>query len=329
MDSRMSTHHTRTGGRRSFWSLLLVCLCLASGVSTAHAGDYTFVPVAVPFPGAQKTTVTGLTEDGTMIGTYVDAAFRTQGFLWRPGETAQALPLLQPRGISPDGSLLVGFYADQRTNQGFLLWDGTFTTLYGPVPPLSPRTCPPDFPANAAALGITPAGIVVGFYQEANTGVVHHGFRYDPATQQYTIIDFPVAGAVSHGLVAIGATGTLLGFVMDVTGTSHGVLKEGNVVTQLDVPGAAFGTLPQGLTDDGTVVGFALPHGFTYQAGVFTTVTYPGATRTQPFGVRGDGVLYGRFVDATQDAGFVAYPAKVHGAHGLHQAWQSLKPWKD
>jgi hypothetical protein len=329
MESRICSRRIRTGVCRSFWSLVLVCFVLVCGVPNVHAGDYRFVPVAVPFPGAQKTTVTGLSEDGTMIGTYVDAAFRTQGFLWRPGETAQALPLLQPRGINPDGSMLVGFYVENNTYQGFLLWDGTFTTLYGPVPPLPPGTCPPPSPANAAALGITPTGIVVGFYQEANAGLVHHGFRYDPATQQYATIDFPVAGAVSHGLVAIGATGTLLGFVLDTQNVPRGVLKDGDTLTLLDVPGAAFGTVPQGLTEDGTVVGFAFPHGFTYRAGVFTTVTYPGATQTQPFGVRGDGVIYGRFMTATQDAGFVAYPTKVHGSHGGQHMGTWLKPGRN
>jgi hypothetical protein len=327
MDSLMSTHRTRTGVGMSFWSLMLLCLLLACGAPNAHAADYTFVPVVVPFPGAQKTTVTGLTEDGTMIGTYVDAAFHTNGFVWRPGETAQSLPILHPSGISPDGTMLVGAFVENNAFQGFLLWDGTFTALYGLVPPLAPRACPP--PSGAAALGITPAGIVVGFYQQDNTTIVHHGFSYDPRTQQYLDYVFPVAGAVSHGLVGIGATGTLLGFVLDRANINHGVLMEGGVVTLIDVPGAAFGTLPVGLTDDGTVVGQALPNGFTYRAGVLTTLTYPGATRTQPFGVRGDGVIYGRFTDAAQDAGFVAYPTKGRGSRGSHYVWQSQKFWKD
>jgi hypothetical protein len=330
MESLMSTHRTHTGVSLSFWSLLLVCLLLACGVPNAYAADYTFIPVAVPFPGATKTTVTGLTDDGTMVGTYVDANFRTHGFLWRHGESAQVLPLIDPRGITPDGSMLAGFFAENNAFQGFLLWDGTFTNLRGPGAPLPSNACPPDSPASAAALGITPAGIVVGFYHQANTGpLVHHGFSYDPVTRQYATIDFPVAGAVSHGLVAMSPTGALLGFVMDAASRNHGVLMEGGVVTLIDVPGAAFGTLPQGLTDDGTVVGQAFPNGFTYRAGVFTTLTYPGATRTQPFGVRGDGVIYGRFVDATQDAGFVAYPAKGRGSRGSHYVWQSQKFWKD
>jgi hypothetical protein len=278
-------------------------------VLAAHSAEYTFVPVVVPFPGARETTVTGLATDGTMIGTYVDAQWHTQGFVWLQGGPVETLPLRQPRGISPDGTLIAGFFAENNAFQGFLRQNGTFTTLHGPVAPSPPA---PDSPASAVAFGITPAGMVVGFYHQANTGpLVHHGFSYDPTTRQYATVDFPVAGAVSHGLVAIGATGALLGFVMDRNNVPRGVLKEGETLTLLEAPGVSTGTIPLGITDDGSIALSAGGRGVIYKDGVYTPVAMPGTTRTQPFGVRKDGVLYGQFRTPTARSGFLAYPPGV------------------
>jgi hypothetical protein len=288
--------------------VLVSLLVFLLAIPSVDASPYTFVPVVVPFAGVQATTVTGLTDDGTVVGTYVDAAFRTHGFVWPPAGPVETLPLRQPRGVSPDGTMLVGFFGEHNANQGFLRQNGTFTTLYGPVAPPPPQ---PHSPANAAALGITPAGIVVGFYQEANTRLVHHGFRYDPSTQQYLTIDFAVRDAVSHGLVAMGATGTLLGFVLDTQNIPRGVLKDGDTLTLLEAPGASTGTMPLGMTEDGTIVLFAGGQGVLYKAGVYTPVAMPGATLTRPFGVRRDGVFYGQVRTTTARSGFLAYPPGV------------------
>jgi hypothetical protein len=288
--------------------LLSLVIVLLSALS-AHSADYTFVPIVVPFPDARATTVTGLTKDGTMIGTYVDAAWHTNGFIWPPDGPIQTLPRRDPRGITPDGTLLVGFFAENNAFQGFLLQNGTFTTLYGQADPGPPQ---PESPASAAALGITPAGIVVGFYHKANTGpLVHHGFRYDPVTKQYLTIDFPVAGAVSHGLVAISATGALLGFVLDRNNVTRAVLKDGETLTILEAPGVSTGTLPLGITDDGTIALSAGGRGIVYKDGVYTPVVMPGADVTKPYGVRGDGVFYGQFRTETVRSGFLAYPPGV------------------
>jgi hypothetical protein len=289
-------------------SVVLVLLAIPS----VDASPYTFVPIVVPFAGAHETTVTGLTRDGTIVGTYVDAEFHTQGFVWRPGDSAQLLPLVRPRGVSPDGTRLVGFYVENNTFQGFILEQGTVSVLPGPGTPRRAAMPPRQFPANAAALGITDAGIVVGFYQEADAGLVHHGFAYDPPTRQYTTVDFAVPGAVSSGVISIGPTGTILGFVLDALNTPKGVLQEGATLTVLEAPGTTTGTMPVGLAADGTVALAADGRGVLYHAGVYTSVDMmPGATWLQPFGMRSDGVLYGQVRTATARSGFLAYPAGV------------------
>jgi hypothetical protein len=297
------------------WIMLVLCWA-----ARALAADYTFVPVVVPFPGTRETTVTGLATDGTMVGTYVDAGWKTNGFVWPPDGPVQPLPLREPRAVSPDGTMVVGFFVENKVYQGFLLQGGTFATrqggtfatLYGPgASGARAMSTTPVYPANAQALGITPAGIVVGSYQEAGHATVHHGFRYDPATQQYLTIDFPVAGFPSSGLVAIGKTGTLLGFVLDKLNVARGVLKDGETLTVLEVPGVSTGTLPLGMAEDGAIVLFADEHVVIYKDGIYTPVAMPGATRTKPFGVRSDGVLYGQFRTATARWGFLAYPPGV------------------
>jgi hypothetical protein len=289
------------------WIMLVLCWAVR-----ALAADYTFVPVVVPFPGTRETTVTGLTSDGTIVGTYVDAGWKTNGFVWPPDAPVQALPLREPRAVSPDGTMLVGFFVENKVYQGFLRQGGTYTTLYGPGAS-GPRPPPTTlvYPATALALGITPAGIIVGMYQEEGHATVHHGFRYDPATQQYLTIDFPVAGFPSSGLVAIGKTGTLLGFVLNDLIVPRGVLKDGDTVTLLEVPGVSTGTRPMGMTEDGAIVLFAGGQVVVYKDGVYTPVAMPAATWTKPFGVRSDGVLYGQFHTATARSGFLAYPPGV------------------
>jgi uncharacterized membrane protein len=295
----------------------------------AHSAEYTFVPVVLPFAGLQETIVTGLATDGTMVGTYQDANGRSQGFLWPIDRDARPLLLLAPLGINPDGHTVIGHFFNgvvPIAQRGFVLQDGTLSVLSGPfTPPTSPDGRFRDA-VEVTAVGITATSIIVGDYRDADR--VHHGFTYTLATRTYTTIDWPFPGIHAQGVIAMSPTGVLVGFFTDAANLMHGVIKDGAVVTQLDAPGVTTGTRLVGITDNGTIVGWAGTQAFTYRAGVFTPVTYPGATLTQPFGVRGDGVIYGRFINATQDAGFLAYPAGVPVPRP-HHAWHFPKPWKD
>jgi hypothetical protein len=285
--------------------LLLSLVALLLWVPCAHSAEYTFVPVVLPFAGSKDTIVTGLATDGTMVGTYRDGGGRNHGFVWPAGEKPRPLLLVTPLRIHADGQTIIGKFMDgtgQLAPRGFTLHDGTMRTLHGPVTREDPVLA-------VAAVGMTATGLIVGDYRDR--AGVQHGFRYDPATREYETIDFTVPSTQAQGLIAMSPTGILLGFFTDPEGFSHGVLKDGETVTQLDMPGVTTGTRPQGITDDNTVVGFAGTQGFIYRAGAFTPLAYPGATLTQPFGVRGDGVVYGHFTDATQDAGFVAYPPGI------------------
>lgn len=194
------------------------------------------------------------------------------------------------RGITSDGRI-VGFYGDASGRQhGFLLADGTFTTIDAPDG-LEAR--------GTNAFGINVRGDIVGSWVDKNG--VQHGFLL-PAYGVFTVLDGPV-GTIRSLAKGITAAGDIVGYFdtpdkrhgfllsrhgefnpIDLDGTLgpppngtftqwmngrgdiagsffngavHGFLLSGDQVTYLDVPFAgAINTNAPGLNDEGDVVGF-------------------------------------------------------------------------
>lgn len=89
-------------------------------------------------------------------------------------------------------------------------------------------------------------------------------------------------------------------------------------VTPLEVPGATF-TVASDITDAGVVVGFfgrdtSTILGFIHNGGRFTTVEYPGATRTRVMSMASDGTLAGSYREAGSP--MVAWRAYVRRPSG-------------
>ncbi len=149
----------------------VVLLQLSLSVRPSPATAYVFTTIDVPFPQAQAATVMGLNAEQVMIGAYLDAGSRDQGFLWVRGHFTTLLNV-EPQGINASGAL-IGFYGARNGSRGFVFLDGTFTPLEGPPPaPFEPSTLLTE------AEGINDAGVIVGDYRDGHG--VFHSFRYDP-----------------------------------------------------------------------------------------------------------------------------------------------------
>jgi len=97
----------------------------------------------------------------------------------------------------------------------------------------------------------------------------------------------------------------------DSSGT-HGFIKDGDVFTTIDVPGA-LETLPFGLNNRGQIVGIYSTssggHSFIYEKGVFSTIAVPNSMATGARGINDNGQIVGGYIDSNSiDHGFVATP---------------------
>ena len=293
------------------WFAGVVTGTLTLLMALSYATDYTFTTIDVPYPGASNTIITGLNDRDALVGLYLDAGGRDQGFL-RHGRATQVLLNVTPQAINKLGTIIGWFVSGHL--QGFVFQNGTFTPLN--VPPARPLDDPPTLLTEA--ISVNDAGVIVGDYR---SGVDRnfHGFRYDPVTKQYTTLDWP--GATSTSLTAINNKGQIVGFYFDAQSHFHGILVDGAQITEVQVPGIA---QPEfcGLTNDGTIAGNDAEEqaGFVLKSDVVQVIEVPGSTLTELSGIRHDGVLYGRYIDAGGvNHGFVATPNGAPLVHHLGQ----------
>jgi uncharacterized membrane protein len=224
-------------------------------------------------------------------------------------------------GVNPLGEI-VGFYFDSSFfEHGFLLSNGTFTTIDAPAALLPP----PPSNNGTAATGINSQGEIVGSYFDS-TGA--HGFLLSNGT--FTTIDAPgaktPAGFEFTNPSGINPRGDIVGSYFDSSGNVHGFLLSRGKFTTIDVPGSIY-TVASGINPRGDIVGSYLDnivfgfHGFLLSKGTFTTIDVPGGTpdTTQAFGInpRGDIVgTFGNSNDFTQSwllsKGTFTAPVTVH-----------------
>jgi hypothetical protein len=246
----------------------------------------TFMPMN--FPGSAQTQMTGLNDTGTAVG-YL---YKTNG------------------GVLVDNQF--GFYEK----------GGIFFHVDNPKTPKSP---PPGILIENQLLGVTNNDLAVGFYNSVGmdgTGdhPVSHGYTYDIATNTFSAdINDPNASLTNGGTVAaaINNSGDIAGFYTDAGGTIHGFLKDGNVFTTVDAPGATLTEL-LGLNDKGWAVGFDVVggkmHGIIFNGMTIKTVDDPSAlcmacTGTTFNGINDKGQIVGFFGDAAGNTdGLLANP---------------------
>ena len=192
----------------------------------------------------------------------------------------------QAWGINTRGDI-VGFYTGaDKTNHGFLLNGGKFTSI--------------DYPGAAAtfANGVNPQGDIVAQFRETTTSP-YRGLRLG-ADGVFSPYDFP--GAASTFLEGINSSGDIVGGYTLADGITRTFLLSGQQLTKIEYPGAT-STGPLGISPQAEVIGLyslnGVSHGYVWSSGGgFTTIDYPKATYTNSTGRNSSGDTVGRYLDS-------------------------------
>jgi hypothetical protein len=307
----------RRSGSSRLAAALVVLLPFSASIA-GSASDQSFV--IVDPPGSVDTRPFGITDSGDVVGLYFTADTKVHGFLLTrgvytsidvPGATrTNALGVTELQGRSAEEEVpgaaralaVVGRYdTPDRVVHGYLLRDGTFTTIDYPYPAgyVGPRF--------TVATGINPRGDIVGRYQSSDG--LFHGFTLIDG--EFTTIDHP-AGRSIHAL-GINHRGDVAGYYEDFGGKLHGFLLIDGVYSTIDPPGSTATGGAGGIVglNAREMVGFyrsapaKMPcgcdgqRGFVYKQGTFTTVDVPGAVSTSLTGVNRRGDIVGSYADAT------------------------------
>lgn len=239
-----------------------------------------FTALAGP-AGALGFNAMGLSDNGVVVGSFYTTEFvdpdtgetlrgPDSGYIFDGSAyTAFNVPgadATLPRGVSPDGRYVTGYYSAGSSNRAFLLdrSNGSFTDLSTPNSRLT------------IAQGINAAGTVVGSdVIVAGSGVTRPGFTYDMASGART--DTLLPGFYRTSFRDIDSSGLMVGWVISIdasgSGTYSGIIGSGMAFDMLAVPGAD-STYLEGVNDAGWLTGnYSI--GDTFQAFVATPVPEP------------------------------------------------------
>jgi uncharacterized membrane protein len=168
----------------------------------------------------------------------------------------------EANAINPSGEI-VGRYQDAvRKSHGYLLSQGSFTTI--------------DFPGSdvnfTGAIGINPQGDIVGRYRTADGKF--HGYLLSGG--EFTSFDFGAKTFTSAN--GINPRGDIVGHYTDATGI-HGFLLSGGEFTSFDFPDSTQ-TVGWSINPAGEIAGRYRDkdgnfHAFRLSAGEFTSIDFP------------------------------------------------------
>jgi len=274
-------------------------LVFSSFGSSASPAQY----FTVDFPGATYTTLNGgPNPSGEVVGTYVDKANVSHGFLLQHDGTFKTIDFPGAAQTALNGWIdsegdIVGQYTDaQKTTHGFLLEQGNFQTI--------------DYPGSTFTSlgGINSKREIIGTYCIATQCGV---FTYNNGNFQLVTI---AGGTLTFG-ASVNTSGTLVASCM-IGARNHICLIDKGKTTVVDYP-TALGTSPGAMGDRNELVGAWTDaqnhtHGFLRKQGVFTCLDPPGSTFTYASGISADGVVIGQFLDANgKSHGFVVRPVSL------------------
>jgi hypothetical protein len=239
------------------------CVKVALFAASA-AGKITFytLPSNYSPTGPFNATATGMDNAGDVVGAYTGADGALHGFVRKA--SGALTQINDPRaaaggtaadGISPDGSVITGFYAGKTgVLHGFLLHQGTFTTY--DVPGAAGTVVGFDTHGEFGGTYFTAAGASRGFYVIGGT--------------MHTLSPPAQPGARHPGLTlsAMDAEGTLFGYVTSANLPGYGIAYANGRYTTFQDPNEA-GTGPQA----GTVIYSANSNGVVAGAYTYTNGT--------------------------------------------------------
>jgi probable HAF family extracellular repeat protein len=248
----------------------------------------------VDFPGAAATTLTGINDDGDIVGFYRDAGGKTHGFVQRGGMYASidypGASWTISRGIGPAGDVLGSYRMSGEADfnqHGYRLGrDGSFSRI--------------DFPGHVSTVPVRllKDGTIVGCYHDAAGMDSMHGMAYVKGSFQ----GFDRAMTMHEGVTPDGKT--LVGYMTDMADMkrNRGYVLEGSNFTPFDVPDST-STTAIDINAAGAIVGvFEAPagktHGFIREATHYVTLDVPGSKNTSAWSINSTGTIVGAFVDA-------------------------------
>jgi hypothetical protein len=175
-----------------------------------HRGTFS----TVLFPGHEGSIPQRITPTGNIYGCYHDLDYMGSmfGFTRTASGTFTSIdvPASMHTGATPDGSTVVGLYADLTmmppVAHGYVIQDGKLQSF--------------DVPGSkfTQAWDINPSGSIVGEFQDL-TGAFHGFLR---TADRYTSIDFPAA--IGTHAFGINPGGAIVGTYTDTNKVTHGFL---------------------------------------------------------------------------------------------------------
>jgi len=158
-----------------------------------------------------------------------------------------------------------------------------------------------DGGADTRFLAINAHGVVAGQVQAVDGTTVP--FLYAVRAQKFTPVK--LSAGLSGYVAGMNDSNAIAGYVVGsgVFANPRGLLTNGTKAGLLKYPGATRSTLAAAVNDSGAVVGTyqtaaSVTHGFTVQAGVYSSFDVPGGTTIFPNTINAGGVIGGGWGDA-------------------------------
>jgi hypothetical protein len=274
---------------RSFTSLAtpLGALALLPLLAACNSGGSSLAPASIPAQSfAAKTAVQSL-------GARSEAK---SGYTFTTYDNQSDPTFNQLLGINDNGTI-AGYYGvgtKQSPNKGY-----TLAAPYG-----ASDYTDENFPGSVQTqvTGINGSGNTVGFW------VDKHGnnFGFTDINGTFTSFTDPATGTGTvNQLLGINDHNLAVGFYVDGSGNSHGyeLNLTDSMFTEILPPAGGSNLSATGIDDQNDVTGFYTNSsgtvvGFLYKMKKFTTVAYPNAMSTEPFGINEKDEIVGTYVDS-------------------------------
>ena len=206
---------------------------------------------AIDVPGATSTTPNFINLEGVVVGSYLDSAGTSQGFVLNRGTyTTVNYPGATGSGVSSVNDLgeLSGFYCSDAACDA----SATFHSFVRNRSGVFTSFDPPGATGSETST-VSLIGIVVGSYDTASEPTCStQCLGYVLSYGNYTTLQYPGSSFTFAGGGNIW--NTVVGIYTDAAGKGHGFIESGGSYTSFDYPGASF-TEASGINALGVIVG--------------------------------------------------------------------------
>jgi fibronectin-binding autotransporter adhesin len=231
--------------------------------------------------GGQGTFISGIDNDGIIVGYAIDAGVISgspyHGFIATPdngsynvvalddpdaiggsGESTATYATAINAGANGAAPEVAGYYYDASGNANGFVYTGSLTTIGSGFVTVDD----PNGSSGTIITGINDSGEVAGYYIDGNGE--YHGFTATPDVSgnydagAFTDITDPNAGTFGTYARGINDAGAIVGYYYDRADDIHGFIYENGVFINLDDPSTTNGTYGAAINNSGEVAGYEL-----------------------------------------------------------------------